>query len=431
MSSENNENQNKEKLNNTHLENKNVDIKETKEQEKEKEELITVGDFVKSIDKQILFDLKCQKSEEFNKCTYDKGYISQEIYFCETCFNENKKYSVICLGCCFNCHKDHEVQNLFFKRNMKCDCGNNNFNLNCCLKKDKDYENIDNIYNHNFEGKFCYCDKEDDGGEMFQCFFCEDWFHLDCTNIFQKKDEDDYGEFVCRDCLKKNSFIFENYLMNNFVFGFMKDEDNNNENNNNNKNNINLITGTEFAKKRKHNEIDVENDNNFNNDKCKLEENKFNYDENKSLLNKLIENKNELIISTKKLEKILCYCEKCQLLYKEKKLDFLNSKKFNTEWYQRVLFDDKINNEIENNPEENNQMLNQIQNIDIFKSNVIRSLDVEKQMQLSLISNEFIKEFSKYISDLKKEKENNNLELIITEKDVNDFLKKFQEHIHN
>ena len=76
-------------------------------------------------------------------------------------------------------------------------------------------------------------------------------------------------------------------------------------------------------------------------------------------------------------------------------------------------------------------MLNQIQNIDIFKSNVIRSLDVEKQMQLSLISNEFIKEFSKYISDLKKEKENNNLELIITEKDVNDFLKKFQEHIHN
>ena len=52
-------------------------------------------------------------------------------------------------------------------------------------------------------------------------------------------------------------------------------------------------------------------------------------------------------------------------------------------------------------------------------------------MQLSLISNEFIKEFSKYISDLKKEKENNNLELIITEKDVNDFLKKFQEHIHN
>ena len=63
-----------------------MDIKETKEQEKEKEELITVGDFVKSIDKQILFDLKCQKSEEFNKCTYDKGYISQEIYFCETCF---------------------------------------------------------------------------------------------------------------------------------------------------------------------------------------------------------------------------------------------------------------------------------------------------------------------------------------------------------
>ena len=95
MSSENNENQNKENLNNTHLENKNVDIKETKEQEKEKEELITVGDYVKSIDKQILFDLKCQKSEEFNKCTYDKGYISQEIYFCETCFNENKKYSVI------------------------------------------------------------------------------------------------------------------------------------------------------------------------------------------------------------------------------------------------------------------------------------------------------------------------------------------------
>ena len=148
------------------------------------------------------------------------------------------------------------------------------------------------------------------------------------------------------------------------------------------------------------------------------------------MLNKLIENKNELVLSTKKLEKILCYCEKCQLLYKEKELDYFNSKKFHTEWYQRIFFDDKINNETENNLEENNQLINQIQNIDIFKSNVIRSLDIEKQMQLSLISKEFINEISKYISDLIKEKENNNLELIITEKDVNDFLQKFQEHIH-
>jgi E3 ubiquitin-protein ligase UBR7 len=33
----------------------------------------------------------------------------------------------MCSGCAFNCHRDHEVENLYFKRKFRCDCGNSKF----------------------------------------------------------------------------------------------------------------------------------------------------------------------------------------------------------------------------------------------------------------------------------------------------------------
>ena len=53
----------------------------------------------------------------------------------------------------------------------------------CKLCPDKDAENTDNSYNHNYEGLYCTCnrpypDPESEVEEdMVQCVVCEDWLH--------------------------------------------------------------------------------------------------------------------------------------------------------------------------------------------------------------------------------------------------------------
>ena len=125
---------------------------------------------------------------EANCCTYNKGYITQECFVCMTCFQETKKRAVICLGCSIKCHDDnHDIAPIGFKRHIRCDCGNNNFYLEKKKKKKEEieYDNQENVYNHNMENKYCFCDEEDDGNStMAQCFFCEDWFHKEHLNIY-------------------------------------------------------------------------------------------------------------------------------------------------------------------------------------------------------------------------------------------------------
>ena len=369
--------------NSTNSNNQNISENQNLISNNEDKEIISFKEALKGYNRELLFYEKLERSEQYKKCSYEKGKIEQEIYFCKTCYEETKKYGVICLGCYFHCHSEHEVINLYFKRNVKCDCGNSHFNINCNLYKEKDYENFCNNYNHNYEGKFCYCNLDDDGNEMIQCFFCEDWFHILCVNIYSGNNNLDKLEFVCRNCLKIFSFLFENYDMKKYVFGLMNYEDKNK--------NIN---------------IDENNENNKNEN-----------------------NKNEILISTKILEKLLCYCEECKILYKDKNLDFLNTKNFYTEWYNRVLFEDKINEEVDKNSEENIEILNCINNIDLFKTKEIKALDVEKQIELSLVSKEFVQEFTKYIYNLKQNKQKNDSDFIITYEDVNDFLIKFESHL--
>ena len=66
------------------------------------------------------------------------------------------------------------------------------------------------------------------------------------------------------------------------------------------------------------------------------------------------------------LEKELCHCEKCEELYKEKKLNFLCGQCY-TEWSKRILFEEKINNELDENSEENKKIISDIDNIEITK----------------------------------------------------------------
>lgn len=93
----------------------------------------------------------------------------------------------ICFGCSMSCHADHEVYELFNKSDFRCDCGNSKFTgasvSKCGMEpKERDPTNSLNNYNHNFFGRYCYCDREyEEEQTMTQCFYCEDWFHDDCT----------------------------------------------------------------------------------------------------------------------------------------------------------------------------------------------------------------------------------------------------------
>jgi len=57
--------------------------------------------------------------------------------------------------------------------------------MRCRLEPNKRPTNDRNIYNHNYKGLYCICDRpypdseddSDEDDEMVQCIVCEDWFH--------------------------------------------------------------------------------------------------------------------------------------------------------------------------------------------------------------------------------------------------------------
>lgn len=124
------------------------------------------------------------EASEEGKCSYDKGYITQELYLCKTC-NISSQGSGICVGCYLTCHLDHEVSELGPKANFRCDCGNSRLKSTCSFIQ-KTAENQENVYNQNFLGKFCICSQEDSDdreSEMYMCIGCYDWFHADCIEL--------------------------------------------------------------------------------------------------------------------------------------------------------------------------------------------------------------------------------------------------------
>jgi E3 ubiquitin-protein ligase UBR7 len=87
---------------------------------------ITLDEMLKDINKEMIVVSKLN-NKEFNTCTYDQGFITQELFACVTCYKEKAEFAAICVSCSLNCHKDHEMNHLYFKRNVRCDCGNSKF----------------------------------------------------------------------------------------------------------------------------------------------------------------------------------------------------------------------------------------------------------------------------------------------------------------
>uniref|UniRef100_A0AC35U1K7 UBR-type domain-containing protein n=1 Tax=Rhabditophanes sp. KR3021 TaxID=114890 RepID=A0AC35U1K7_9BILA len=147
-------------------------------------------------------------------CTYPEGYKARQLIFgCLTCrVNGGKDEPAgICFGCSLNCHKDHDVIEMYTKRGFQCDCGNSKFgDFKCELYAEKEPLNSRNKYGQNFEGKYCSCNQVYEGDvAMIQCVVCEDWYHFEhlLDENVSPPDEDSFEEMACNTCTQKLDFI--------------------------------------------------------------------------------------------------------------------------------------------------------------------------------------------------------------------------------
>lgn len=146
--------------------------------------------------------------------------VRQQLFACLTCPGVP---NAVCAGCSIACHADHQLVELFTRRNFTCDCGTvtmddpivddlaDPHHQRCEIDgRAGAPRNEGNVYDHNHAGRFCVCDGLYDPGteddEMVQCIQCEDWFHQACLTGTRAGDEgatlapDDWETLVCERC---------------------------------------------------------------------------------------------------------------------------------------------------------------------------------------------------------------------------------------
>lgn len=181
--------------------------------EDEAEQTVSIHEYLKDVEEQELEADLVLGGDEGKKCTYDEGYMKrQAVFSCLTCTPDGN--AGVCTACSLSCHDGHEIVELWTKRNFRCDCGNSKFGqFFCKLIPNKDTENVENSYNHNFKGSYCTCGRPypdpdvEDQVEMMQCLVCEDWFHeehlgLDSADEIPRDEDGEplYEDFICQSC---------------------------------------------------------------------------------------------------------------------------------------------------------------------------------------------------------------------------------------
>ncbi|KAG0325131.1 putative E3 ubiquitin-protein ligase ubr7 [Dissophora globulifera] len=163
------------------------------------------------------------------QCTNSLGYLRQKVYACLTCNPNPSQEAGICYSCSISCHGEHNLVELFTKRHFRCDCGTDKFKDTPCKLDPKTAGSVNalNQYNHNYLGRFCWCDIQYDPikeeSTMLQCVVCEDWFHDTCIGITPHND--DFDDFICRTCTRDHTFL-RRYAQNSlFMIGLSKQGD--------------------------------------------------------------------------------------------------------------------------------------------------------------------------------------------------------------
>ncbi|XP_008787990.3 putative E3 ubiquitin-protein ligase UBR7 [Phoenix dactylifera] len=184
------------------------------------EQTVTIGEYIEGLEAEELEADLVLGGDEGKECTYADGYMKrQAIFSCLTCVPAGN--AGVCTACSLSCHDGHEVVELWTKRKFRCDCGNSKFGeFFCKLFANKDSENIENTYNHNFKGSYCTCSRPypdpdaKEQVEMIQCCICEDWFHenhlgLNSSNEIPRDEEGEplYEDCICQECAVTCSFL--------------------------------------------------------------------------------------------------------------------------------------------------------------------------------------------------------------------------------
>ncbi|XP_061374124.1 uncharacterized protein LOC133316398 [Gastrolobium bilobum] len=179
----------------------------------EAEPAVTIGEYLEEVEERELEADLVLGGDDGKECTYSKGYMKrQAIFSCLTCTPDGN--AGVCTACSLSCHDGHQIVELWTKRNFRCDCGNSKFGeFFCKIFPNKDVENVENSYNHNFKGSYCTCGRPypdpdaEEQVEMIQCCICEDWFHeehlgLESSDEIPKDDEGEplYEDFICKAC---------------------------------------------------------------------------------------------------------------------------------------------------------------------------------------------------------------------------------------
>ncbi|KAI0904942.1 hypothetical protein F4824DRAFT_241407 [Ustulina deusta] len=170
----------------------------------------TAADFIRD-QMQLEADAREALPYSIKNCTKDLGALRQNVYACLTCnpppANPDDAFNTagICYSCSVQCHGEHELVELFHKRNFTCDCGTTRFKPDqpCTLRINPDTNTRGNVhseqpdpnnkYNRNFGNRFCSCcvdySANEQKGTMFQCLGLgthetggcgEDWYHPGC-----------------------------------------------------------------------------------------------------------------------------------------------------------------------------------------------------------------------------------------------------------
>ncbi len=187
-----------------------------------RDELLSRAD----VEEEARLELASGRWGDEGRCTYPQQLPSQHVFLCLTCEAQEGRPAVVCFACSLACHLTHRLLELWRKKNLRCDCGEN-----CQFNSDHLPRplNADNVYApaHNFSGLFCWCRQPYDAEKMenvedvtmLQCVVCTDWFHDKCLAKEDpakwsfgesgegqaQKSQDlenafDEGAFVCRDC---------------------------------------------------------------------------------------------------------------------------------------------------------------------------------------------------------------------------------------
>lgn len=86
----------------------------------------------------------------------------------------------------------------------------------------------------------------------------------------------------------------------------------------------------------------------------------------------------DLLVDIKKFYDTLCKCNKCLEVYKLNTIEFIITPDFITDWSERTLIEDEVYDEAKKNTEENQNIIKDLHQVNIFNTHSVQNLSVEK-----------------------------------------------------